>query len=144
MHLVRVCVLLFMGLLPCVGSADSYTFHQIKNGGFAINETHAESPYSACKDTVGAPFDGTLAKQVIGIRFDPTSATCRLYLDDKSQASIVATSAGSSCPDDIIYDFQRQQCVDGVTVETQHATLLALFLWTCLIGGFSIGFKVGQ
>lgn len=139
---VRVIWIACALLISSAANADAYSFFSVSNGGWSVNETHAKTAYQACLDTLHSPFDATLTRQVVGTRFEPITSTCRMYLDDKSQASIVVSSVAGSCAGDVSFSFENQRCLDEVTLEDQFAVALATFLWLSLIGGILVGFKV--
>jgi len=122
--------------------ADSYTGWQAVNVAYVINDKHSDSPFAACVDAGGFFVDATLTVSVVSGSFNPGTGVCTLQLDNGTAGAVTISSVSPSCSDDIIFDFDRQQCVDGVGVDAQYAVMLAGFCWLCLIGGILTGLKM--
>lgn len=143
MAFVRVSLLVILwGVAPQAALADPYVFYQPTNGTSVLSAEHYESGFTACYGAIGAPWSNN--RSVVGASWDTTAGTCTAYLDNNFIGPMPIVSGNSSCPGDELFDFANQVCEIKPVDQQLHATVLAAFLWMCLIGGMSIGFKAGS
>lgn len=146
MTVVRVGVVVFFCVaITNVALADPYTYYETRNDlGQPVTFTRFESPKESCESLNGNLWTTAPLAFVEKAVYFSSTAQCVVRTEANGILVGSVVALGGSCSGSIDYDFALQACVDNVDEKHIHATLLALYLWLCLIGGMSVGLKAGQ
>lgn len=142
---VVCCLVVLAGTSSQTARADDYNFVQpLNSASQLIALEHFETPFVACRSLVGLTYSNSPDRYVDGASFDTANGVCNTRLNNGAVGVVTFQSGTGSCPGDDRFDFRLQRCELKPVDQQTHATLLALYLWLCLIGGMSIGFKAGS
>lgn len=142
---VRILTIVCALLCASVAVADPYTFYRAQNDlGQPLTWTAHESPREACEQLQGSLWSGSPLAYVRYAEYFQATGQCVVRTEADAIVVGQVVPVTGTCPGDVRFSFELQQCVDVVTAEQQHAVLLSGYLWMCLIGGLVVGYRFGS